>query len=177
VLSVGQVEAGTAPNIIPDTCVIRMSLRTYNPKVRADILAAAERVAAGEAAAAGAPRAPEMRILQSFPLLVNDPEATSRTNVALERLAGVRVIDPGALTGSEDVGHFATTAGAPLVYWLLGGADPAIAESACDGAELERIMADQPSNHSPRYAPVIHPTLEIGVGSLIVAAREWLGEA
>lgn len=31
-----------------------------------------------------------------------------------------------------------------------------------------------PSNHSPRYAPVIEPTVPIGVGALVTAARTWL---
>lgn len=173
-LTVGQIQAGSAPNIIPDECTITMSLRTYNPDVRADILAAIERIAAGEAKAAGAPRLPEMEFLQSFPMLINDPDATARTNVALAGLKGVQVIDPGALTASEDVGEFATAAGALGVYWLLGGSDPSIADGVQDAAALERIMADQPSNHSPLYAPVVHPTLGVGVGALVLAAKEWL---
>jgi len=28
--------------------------------------------------------------------------------------------------------------------------------------------------HNPRFAPVIHPTLQTGVEALIVAARAWL---
>ena len=31
-----------------------------------------------------------------------------------------------------------------------------------------------PTNHNPRFAPVIHPTLEIGVKALVVAAHAWL---
>lgn len=177
VLTVGQVHAGTAPNIIPDHCEITMTLRTYNAEVRARVLAAIERVGAGEAQAAGATRAPELEFLQSFPVLVNDPESTARTNRAFERIPGVQVIDPGALTGSEDVGEFATTAGVPGVYWLLGGADPAIADGVTTAAELERVMDSQPSNHSPYYAPVIRPTLDIGIASLVTAAKTWLGSA
>lgn len=29
--------------------------------------------------------------------------------------------------------------------------------------------------HSPHFAPVIHPTLETGVETLVVAAQAWLG--
>jgi len=176
VLTVGEIQSGSAPNIVPDTAEIRMSLRTYNPVVREQLLAAIERVAAGEAKAAGAPRLPELEFLQSFPVLINDPSATARTNQALQQLAGVQVIDPGALTSSEDIGEFAAAAGAPAVYWLLGGADPALSDGVQDAAALERIMANQPSNHSPHYAPVIDPTLAIGVAALVVAAKEWLGE-
>jgi len=31
-----------------------------------------------------------------------------------------------------------------------------------------------PSNHNPRFAPVIQPTLQTGVEALVVAARAWL---
>jgi hippurate hydrolase len=31
-----------------------------------------------------------------------------------------------------------------------------------------------PSNHSPQFAPAIHPTLETGVETLVVAALAWL---
>ena len=36
---------------------------------------------------------------------------------------------------------------------------------------LER---DIPTNHSPFFAPVLHPTIERGVDALTVAAREFL---
>jgi len=53
--------------------------------------------------------------------------------------------------------------------------DSATAAIALGGREdvLARV-AEQPSNHSPLYAPVIEPTLSIGVGALVSAARTWL---
>ena len=33
------------------------------------------------------------------------------------------------------------------------------------------------SNHSPQFAPVVRPTLDVGVAALVVAAQEWLGAA
>lgn len=177
VLTVGQVQAGSAPNIIPDSAEVTMSLRTYNARVRETILAAIRRIARGEALAAGAEREPELEVEQSFPVLINDPVATARTNRALEQLPGVRVLDPGALTGSEDVGEFATAAEAPCAYWLLGGSDPALATGVRSAGALEEHMARLPSNHSPEFAPVIHPTLEIGIAALVAAAKEWLAAA
>ena len=35
-------------------------------------------------------------------------------------------------------------------------------------------VAEQPSNHSPFYAPVIEPTLGVGVKALVAAAQTWL---
>ena len=78
---------------------------------------------------------------------------------------------PGAGAGSEDVGILATSAGAPLSYWLLGGTDPSLFTT---GDMTDPALRTVPSNHSPHYAPVIEPTLTIGVNALVVAARTWL---
>ena len=78
------------------------------------------------------------------------------------------------MTGSEDVGLFATAAGVPLVYWILGGADPTAFEGANSRDELLARVAAQPSNHSPFYAPVVEPTLSAGVAAL-VAGRPAAG--
>jgi len=80
------------------------------------------------------------------------------------------VIDPGTVTGSEDVGAIATAAGAPLVFWFFGGVDPAAFAAAAAAGTLD---SDIPSNHSPFFAPVVQPTLDIGVAALSAAAREW----
>ena len=87
------------------------------------------------------------------------------------------VVDPGPVTGSEDVGVLATAAGAPCVFWLLGGADPALFAGAADLDGIRAVMAGLPSNHSPAYAPVVQPTLTLGVRALVAAARAWLGPA
>jgi len=84
------------------------------------------------------------------------------------------VVDPGTVTGSEDVGILAAAAGAPLVYWLLGGADPGRFEAASTVADIAKVVGSLPLNHSPEYAPLPEPTLQNGVAALVVAARAWL---
>lgn len=64
------------------------------------------------------------------------------------------MLDPGAVSGSEDVGLFATAAGSPCVYWLLGGADPALFEGLTTVRQFVEKVASLPSNHSPRFARV-----------------------
>lgn len=142
---------------------------------RERVLAAIERIVKAEAAASRAPREPVVELTDSFPFLVNDLEGSARTAAVLRTVVGdAGVIDPGPVTGSEDVGVFALTAGVPCVYWILGGADPALFAGAGTAAELMAKMADIPSNHSPYYAPAIQPTLTIGVAALVMAAKEWL---
>ena len=172
VLTVGTVHAGTKENIIPDEASLGLSIRSYTPEVRERLLGAIRRITAGEAAAAGAPAAPEVTIGYSFPALVNEPSATDRTGAAFRAAFGVQTVtDPGLVTGSEDVPALATAAGVPLVFWLLGSEDPQRFAAALAAGTLDR---DIPSNHSPHFAPRLHPTLEHGVDALVVAAKEWL---
>lgn len=172
VLSVGTLRAGTKENIIPDHAELGLTVRSFDPAVRTRVLAALDRIVRAEAAASGARRDPEIRVFDSFPMLVNDEAAAERTQVALQTVAPV--VDPGLVTGSEDVGLLATAAGAPCVYWLLGGSDPADFAGATTRDELLAVIAGLPSNHSPRFAPVVEPTLTTGVAALVAAALLWL---
>ncbi len=175
VVTVGTLHAGTKVNIIPDDAELQVNVRTYDTGVRERVLAAIERIVRAEAIAARAPREPAVELMDSFPFLYNDLEGSARTAAALRAVVGeAGVIDPGPVTGSEDVGVFALAAGAPCVYWILGGADPAPFAGASGPAELAAVMGGIPSNHSPYYAPVMQPTLGIGVAALVAAAKEWL---
>jgi len=171
VVTVGRIVAGTKNNIIPDTANLGLTVRAFTEPGRLRILAAIERIVRGEASASGAPE-PHIHYAESFPVLENDARGTERTNEAFRAAFGVdSVLDPGEVSGSEDVGLLATAAGAPLVYWILGGADSASYLAAAAAGTLDR---DVPSNHSPHFAPVIEPTLTRGVDALVTAARAWL---
>lgn len=174
VVTVGSFHAGVAPNVIPDSAVLGLSVRTTDEAVRVGVLAAIERMVRAEAAAADAPRPPEIEVLHTFPPVVNDAAASERVREAFSAAGRWIVVDPGPVTGSEDVGILAAAAGAPCAYWLLGGADPALFAGAETLEEIRTGVADLPSNHSPRYAPLAAPALESGVAALVTAARSWL---
>lgn len=176
VVTVGVMRAGTAVNIIPDTAELLVSVRTFTVDVRDRVVAAIDRIVRAEAVASGAPKPPDVELTSSFPAVSNDQVAVDRTRPAL-RAVGATVVDPGPVTGSEDVGLLAIAAGVPCVYWLLGGADPALFDGAADFEEIALRTAGLPSNHSPLFAPVIEPTLTIGVSALVAAARTWLPHA
>ena len=173
VVTVGTIHAGTAGNIIPDEAELQLSIRTFDAEVRDRTLAAVHRIVQGEATAAGAKKPPTVTIETSFPTLVNDPEAVEKTRQALTSAVPI-VVDPGLVTGSEDVGVFATAAGAPLVYWLLGGADPNEFTGATSIDDIRSRVAALPANHSPLFAPVISPTLDLGTAALTAATQAWL---
>ena len=59
----------------------------------------------------------------------------------------------------------------PSVFWYVGGTDRDLYARA---KEAGRIAQDVPTNHNPRFAPVIHPTLETGVEAMTAAALDAL---
>lgn len=175
VLTVGAVNAGQAANIIPDRAELLLSIRTFDAAVRQRVLDAVARIVAGEVQAAGAAVPADIESLHTFPAVTNTDAAVAQVREAFATaLPHVMVIDPGVVTGSEDVGIFAVEAGAECGYWLLGGADPAQFAGLATIAEISAKVAQLPSNHSPQYAPVIEPTLKIGVAAITAAARSWL---
>jgi hippurate hydrolase len=81
-----------------------------------------------------------------------------------------RVTHTGPASASEDFGSFGAQWHVPSVFWFIGGVDP----EAYATAEREGKLSEIPTNHNPKFAPVIHPTLETGVETLVVASCAWL---
>jgi amidohydrolase len=174
VVTVGALQAGTKENVIPDEAVIKLNVRTFDEGVRAHVLAAIERIVEAEARASGAPRPPEITPLDRYQLVRNDPDAAARVRDAFQAHFGEqRVVDIPAISASEDFGSFGSEWRAPSVFWTVGGTDADAYRRAKEAGRL----AELPTNHNPRFAPVIHPTLETGVETLIAAAGAWLGAA
>ena len=171
VLTVGVLQAGTKENVIPDEAIIKLNVRTFDAGVRKRVLAAIERIANAEAAASGAPRPPEITTIDQYPLNVNNQDATKRVVDAFrEHFGAERVRETGPAPASEDFGSFGSEWHVPSVFWFVGGTDP---ETYAKAKEANRIN-ELPVNHSPKFAPVLHPTLQTGVQALVAAARAWL---
>lgn len=173
VVTVGALQAGTKENVIPDGAVLKLNIRTFDETVRHRVLDAVERIVNAEAAASGAPRAPLITNTEHYPLTVNDPDATGQVAAALRRHFGTdRVVELDApLSASEDFGAFGTESGVPSVFWYVGGTDPDVYQRA---EQTGRIADDIPTNHNPRFAPVLHPTIGTGVEALTVAALHYI---
>jgi len=109
VVTVGVLQAGTKENVIPDEALIKLNVRTFDEGVRKRVLAAIERIVNAEAQASGAPRAPEITPLDSYPLNVNDKSASDRVAAALlDHFGANRVHHTGPAPASEDFGCFGT---------------------------------------------------------------------
>jgi hippurate hydrolase len=167
VVTVGALQAGTKENVIPDEALLKLNVRTFDEGVRARVLGAIERIVSAEAAASG----PEITPLDRYAMVRNDPEATRRVVESFRRrFPADRVREAGPTSASEDFGCFGAAWQVPSVFWFVGGTDP----EALRRARAAGTLGELPTNHNPRFAPVVHPTLRAGVEAAVAAAEAWL---
>ena len=171
VVTVGSLQAGTKENVIPDEAILKLNVRTFDEAIRSRVLAAVERIVNAEAEASGAPRKPEISVLDHYALVRNDPEAAKRVAEAFRGyFPAERVQETQPTTASEDFGCFGSEWHVPSVFWFVGGTDAEVFSKAKAAGKAGEI----PTNHNPGFAPVIHPTLKAGVEAMVVAAQAWL---
>ncbi len=171
VLTVGKVAAGTKSNIIPDRAVIELNIRACDDGTRKLLIDAIRRVVTGECAASGSPKAPEFELYDEYPLTTNDPEVTARVAAAFKEHFGDEAFTAPSQSASEDFSEIPEALGVPYTYWALGGIDAKKWRRA-DAAGT--LASDIPANHSPKFAPVVEPTLKTGTAAIVVAALAWL---
>jgi metal-dependent amidase/aminoacylase/carboxypeptidase family protein len=176
VVTVSAFHAGDAENIIPEEANLKLNIRTARPETRDHILKSVKTIIDAEATASSNPNQPTLTPTTRFPFLFNDADVTG----ALEQTFA-EYFKPGKnnyqsdiarLQGSEDFGILATAVGKPSCFFLYGGIDPDV----YDKAEKEGKMKEIPGNHSPFFAPVIQPTLTVGLDGYVVAALTFLGK-
>ena len=167
VVSIGSIHGGTQSNIIPDEVRLQLSVRTYTPEVRARTMAAIRRIAKGEAAAAGAPREPQVDVpARPNPPVYNDPQLTLRLAGALKKALGEKnVVEMPAKMTSEDFAQYGL-AGVPSALLHIGAVDPARL------AEARRTGIPGPAPHSPEWAPDRVPTLKAAVRAEVTELLE-----
>ena len=170
VVTVGSIHGGTKHNIIPDEVKLQLTVRSYKDDVRKRLLAAIERIARAEAAAAGAPKPPAVTITEGTPATHNDPALTRRLAAALGRALGASNVQEGPpVMGGEDFSEYGR-AGVPATIFWVGAVEPKAFEAA------QAAGTSLPSLHSPLFAPDRERTLRTGVATLTVAALELLAK-
>lgn len=171
VVTVGTLQSGLNENVIPDEALLRLNIRTFKESVRTRVLASVKRIIEAEAAASGAPKPPAISEISQFPLTINDEAATRKTVEGMQAWFGAeRVVQVEPASGSEDFGLFGTAWNVPSVFWVIGGTDPELFAKAQTSDDPSIL----PVNHSPFYAPVIHPTLRTGIEAMLATAYTWL---
>ena len=170
VLTIGSLQAGTKENIIPEDATLKLNIRTFNEGVKDHILSAVKRICCAECEASNAPREPEFTDLVSYPLTENDAAASAKLAEAFNAQFGKKSIEAKPASASEDFSVFGRNWKVPYVFWFVGGTDPEIYFEAKKANKINSI----PSNHSPKFAPVLHPTLKTGLQAMMTAAAIWL---
>jgi hippurate hydrolase len=170
VVTVGAIHGGTKHNIIPDEVKLQLTVRSYKDDVRKRLLASIERIAKAEAAAAGAPKPPDVAVSEGTPATYNDPAVTKRVADALARgLGSANVSEAQPVMGGEDFSEYGR-AGVPATLVWVGAVEPKKYEaSKAGGASLASL-------HNSGFAPDREPTIRTGVKTVTLAALELLGK-
>lgn len=167
VITVGAINGGSKHNIIGDTCELQLTVRSYTPAVREQLLEAIRRKALAAAQSAGA-REPEVTVSEGTPALFNDVALTERVVQALRPVLGeAKVVEAAATMGGEDFGRFGL-AGVPIVMLQLGVVDAARLQ------EFKDAGTEPHSLHSPKFSLDPPESITTGVTTLATAALELL---
>ena len=170
VITVGTIHGGTKNNIIPDEVKLQLTVRSYKDEVRQHLLAAIERIADGEAAAAGAEKKPTVTRVEGVSAVYNDPATTERVVNALESALGKgNVVQGIPIMASDDFAEYGR-AGVPSVRLSLGAVNPTKFETAQKNREV------LPGPHSSLFAPDEEPSLKTGILVETTAVLELLGK-
>ncbi len=159
VISIGSVQAGAAGNVIPDTALLRGTIRSFDPEVRSRMIDGIGRTARAEAAMAGAPE-PKVEVSPGGKAVINDQGLTERSAAVLKTaFAGKAALLSDPNPASEDYSEF-IIAGVPSFFFSLGGLDP---DALAKAKAAHALVA---ANHSPYFAPVPEPTIRTGVEAM-----------
>lgn len=170
VVTVGSIHGGTKHNIIGDSCQLQLTVRSYSPEVRKQLLSAIKRKAVAVAQAYGAP-APDITTSEGTPALENSAELTPLVTDSMRlALGSENVLPMPPVMGGEDFSQFGL-AGVPIVMYRLGVVAP---ERLARFAELGQ---QPPSLHSPTFYPDARDALATGILSMISATADLLPPA
>jgi len=170
VVTVGSIHGGTKHNIIPDEVKLQITVRTYNPTVRKQLLEGIARIAKAEALSVNAPREPEVKVSESQDATYNDPALAQRLEAVLaQHLGKANVVEGKPDMVAEDFGEIGKAAGVPSVLIRLGAVEPKkYAAATAAGTPL-------PSLHSATFVPDRERTIRADASVLVLATLELLG--
>jgi hippurate hydrolase len=168
VVTVGSIHGGTKHNIIPDTCRLQLTIRSYDPKVREKIRQSIERKAKGIAEAHQAPE-PVIEFTEGTPAVFNDEALVARITPAIaDALGQDKLVPSDRSMGGEDFSRYGL-AGVPIFMFRLGSVAPERMD------EFARREMTPPSLHSAEYYPEPRQTLKTGLVATVAALMELVG--
>ncbi len=122
VISVTMIHAGEATNVVPDSCEIQGTVRTFSIEVLDMIEARMKAVAEHTCAAFGA--GCEFEFSRNYPPTINHPAETDFARSVLSEVVGAgNVLEFEPTMGAEDFSYFLQAK--PGAYFLIGNGDGA----------------------------------------------------
>ena len=175
VVTVGSFLGGTKHNIIPDDAKLQITVRSFTPEVRKILLDGIERIARGEAIAAGVPEArmPIVTVRNEFtPATYNTQPLTGQVSgVLAKRFGEARVKKLKPQMGGEDFSQFylADKSIQSLMFWVGG-----VPQAKWDAAKGDPTKLA--SIHSPFWAPDAGVTIATATEAMTTAALTVLSK-
>lgn len=167
VITVGSIHGGTQYNIIGDECHLMLTVRSYSPEVRGQLLEGIQRKAKAVALGARAPE-PVIRISEGTPAVYNDDDLTTRLREVSRRIIGAEnVVEAPQSMGGEDFSRY-HEAGIPVVMYRLGS----VSQRRLDQYAAAGLLP--PSVHSPQYYPDFEDALKTGIVTMVSSALELM---
>jgi len=174
VVTVGSFQAGAKHNIISDEAKLQLTVRSYTPEVRKQLLDGIRRIARGEAIAAGMPedKMPVVTIREAeFTPSTFNTEKISAEMLQLftANFGPQRVMKTPAVMGGEDFSRFwlADKSIESLIFWV-GGTPKPVWDAA--GGNQQKL----PSLHSPFWAPDAEAVISTATEAMTLAALDVL---
>ncbi len=156
VISVGIIRSGTRGNIIPEDSEIQGTIRTFDPKLRAEIYDEIRQVAEGVALGTGTKISVEFDVGGFYPVTFNNTDLVERLTPSLMQATNNKVYEMTPSTGAEDFSFFSNVI--PGMYFWLGVNAPGVMEA--------------PGNHSP-YFVVDDGALDEGLRALVYLVTDY----
>jgi amidohydrolase len=170
VVTVGSFHSGTKHNVISDDARLQLTVRSFTPEVRRQLLEGIARIARGEALAAGVPedRMPVVTVVEAqyTPATVNTEALTQSTAARLrEHFGEARVQQTQPVMGGEDFSryHIADPRIESLIFWVGG-----VPQARWDAVHGD--VTQLPSLHSPFWAPEAETVIATATEAMTVAA-------
>ncbi|MFD2630544.1 M20 metallopeptidase family protein [Oceanobacillus kapialis] len=144
-VTVGSFVSGGATNVIPDTAVIKGTVRTYDVEARSIIEQAMKHITKSTCEAAGTTF--ELEYVKDCPSIWNDPELTKHVEeIVIDTFGSDYPIKHTPMMGSEDFSFYQKEI--PGVYFTVGGGNP----------ELNAVYP----HHHPKFDVDERAMLDIG---------------
>ncbi|WP_213982005.1 amidohydrolase [Sphingomonas sp. dw_22] len=173
VVTVGSIQGGSKHNIIGSEVTMLLTVRSFTPEVRKQLLDGIARIAKGEAIAAGVPedRMPEVTIQNEFtPATYNTPPLSGRLlTLFTGRFGRDRVVETPSVMGGEDFGRYylADKSIESTIFWVGG-----VPRDKWDAAQAGK--ASLPSLHSAYWAPDAEAVIATATEAMTAAALDIL---